>query len=111
MESSDEEPMTMLERVARGIATRSWRLEIDEFKEPHRWAQAVDAYDLTNNNGRFEYDQIAVAAIEAMRIPTKSMLEAGVQFHIEDWRDRHQSLEKQWEAAIDAALKENEEKA
>ena len=54
--------------------------------------------------------RLALAVIKAMRTPTQAMLEAGVQFHIEDWRDRHQSLEKQWEAAIDAALKENEEK-
>jgi hypothetical protein len=97
----------MVERVAREMAA----------KEGWRWndeRQMLDcaASGLQNTNReRDTWRKRAIAAIEAMRIPTKSMLEAGVQFHIEDWRDRHQSLEKQWEAAIDAALKENEEKA
>src|SRR5690606_22510986 len=71
--------MSMVEKVARAIATSDWRLEIDEFKEPKRYSEAEDAYDLTNNNGRYRYDELACAAIEAMLVPSDEMVSAGVR--------------------------------
>jgi hypothetical protein len=104
------EPVTMFEQVARAVATMSWRLEIDEFKEPERWAQAVDAYDLTNNSGRFGYDQIAKAAIEVIASASEAFgtfcydrQEDGVaSWAIGDWTDGC------FNAFFDAALKEHE---
>ena len=54
-----------IEAAARAVATADWRFEIDEFREPKRWTEAVDAYNLTNNNWRFRYDEIARAALSA----------------------------------------------
>lgn len=90
----------MVERVARSIATADWRNEIDQYREPARWDRAEDAYDLTNNNGRFQYDQIARAAIEAMRNYTDAMYEAGEE--VGGYDVTHVT----WEAMIDAALKD-----
>lgn len=55
----------LVERVARAVATEDWRSKINETAEPSRWLEAKDAYDLTNNNGRFRYDEMARAAIDA----------------------------------------------
>ena len=63
----------MVEGVARAVAAADWRSEIEEASEPSRWLEAADAYDLTNNNGRFRYDQIAIAAIEAIGQPAMAM--------------------------------------
>ena len=102
--------MTKVEQVARAIATSEWKVNGDE-----RF-NANDAYDLTNNNGRFAFDEMARAALSAMREITPHMRDAvdkaeaagGYCFaayeHI-DWDDA-------WPIAIDAALSEtSEEKA
>ena len=95
--------MDMIAKVARAVATADWRAEIEEWAEPERWLVAADAYDLTNNNGRFRYDLIARAAIEAMREPTETMLKAG---DLPGWDDSVSiGLSGEvWQAMIDAAL-------
>lgn len=100
--------MTMVERVARSIATRTWRLDIDEFKEPARWAQAEDAYDLTNNNGRYGFDEIARAAIEAMRNPMNDMVDVGTEARWQSAVRDANSVREIWSHMIDAALKEHD---
>lgn len=49
---------------------------------------------------------LARAAIDAMRVLTPEMRDAAAAEHVEDFRLRHETFEAQWNAAIDAALKE-----
>lgn len=95
----------MIERVARAIATADWRRGIDQYTQPpDKWIEAEDAYDLTNNNGRFHCDQIARAAIEAMRLAPRDVLTAFV-----DAETSVDDAETRWNAAIDAALREKQD--
>jgi hypothetical protein len=101
--------MTKVEQVARAIATAGWKVNGDE-----RF-NADDAYDLTNNSGRFAFDEMARAAIQAMRELTQHMRDAvekaedeggyvaAAYEHI-DWDDA-------WPIAIDAALSETSEES
>lgn len=93
----------MIERVARAIATADWRIDIDENAEPAKWDQAKDAYDLTNNNGRYRFDSIARAAIEAMREPNFYMMENGDSAIL---YAKGVGTTECWESMIDAALSE-----
>lgn len=61
----------MVEKVARAIAKAQWELIGDKGFNPD------DAYDLTNNNGRWVFDEMARAAIGAMQEPTLPMQHAG----------------------------------
>ena len=97
----------MVERVARAVAAADWRAEIDEASEPERWLEAAIAYDLTNDNGRFRYDEIARAAIEAMREPTEAMIDAG---YAVGYSPDPLPTDLVWRAMIDAALPNDIEK-
>jgi len=58
----------------------------------------------TNNNGRFQFDEIARAAIEAIREPTEEMVNAGCHHELlGDMAGRYMAM-------IDAALQESEGK-
>lgn len=88
--------MRKIEEVARAIATAQWALIGDEGFNP------TDAYDLTNNNGRFLFDEMARSAIMAMKEPSQEMQQAvAAQWGRRTW--------SQYEEVIDAAL--SEEKA
>lgn len=82
----------MVERVAKAIATAGWRAPLDPVSE--EWARGIDAYDITNNSGRFMFDLMARAAIEAMREPTLAMRKVS----------SFRAAEVDWPAMIDAAL-------
>lgn len=84
----------MVERVARAIATAKWKLDgVDGFNPD-------DAYDLTNNNGRWVFDEMARAAIAAMKAPSQPMQQAvAAQWGRRTW--------SQYEEVIDAALADN----
>lgn len=86
--------MTMVKRVARAIATSVWQTRGGAEEK------AFDAYDLTNNNGRFEYDCAARAAIAAMEEPTKGMVDAGYD------RAENSGVRYAYRAMIQAALNE-----
>lgn len=103
--------MTLVEKIARALATADWRRGVDEFKEPNEWAAAHEAYDLTNNNGRFHYDELARAAIQAMRELTPATLEATVSA-FNDYESAFETSEETVTrilgSLIDAAIKEAE---
>lgn len=90
--------MSMIEQVARAIATADARSTIDDYKERDRWNDAQKHYDLINNNGRFYYDELARTAIKALREPTIAVQKVCVDALVS--RD-------DWEAIIDAALEED----
>lgn len=110
--------MTKVEQVARAMATARWKINGSEKFDPN------DAYDLTNNNGRFEFDEMARAAILAMREPTDEMIDAGVEaktklyekFEAQGINTRTLLVANHpagtiYEAMIDAALSETSEES
>lgn len=99
--------MTKVEQVARAIATAGWKVNGDE-----RF-NADDAYDLTNNSGRFAFDEMARAAIQAMRGPTDKMKESG---SFTGWSDGTGAISEVeavevWHDMIDAALSQTSEES
>ena len=91
--------MRMVEKVARAMASEKFRIEdgSDEF-------DAADAYNLTNNNGRYIFDEMARAALEAMREPTDEMVEAGVT--ADHGKTLGQRVTNSHRAMIDKALED-----
>lgn len=94
----------MVEKVARAIAKAQWELIGDKGFNPD------DAYDLTNNNGRWVFDEMARAAIAAMREPTQVVLDAGDGediFFANGALAEHSPALEHWHAMVDAALEDN----
>lgn len=77
--------MSMIERVARAICKEGSHCCQNEGR-PTCWASG--------------YEDAARAAIEAMRVPTPAMIEAG------RWAAEEGGAETIWSAMIDAALRE-----
>ena len=77
----EKQHMTMVERVARAIASDSNTI-----------------WDNLDEGSRANYESMARAAIEAMREPTEEMLWAGIEDKSDD------GLISRWESMIDSAL-------
>lgn len=81
----------MVDRVANAIRAKSREIYM---RVNMRWDDPEETQPINAE----EAAEIARAAIEAMREPTKKMVEAGTY--------RHAVYEEGWQAMIDAALKE-----
>jgi predicted ArsR family transcriptional regulator len=90
----------MIERVARAMARQD--------RGSDRWDLIPDGYSSYGEDGLFkgEYIDIARAAIEAMREPSKEMQNAFLQ---QGYKRANFAL--QWASAIDAALEQEQANA
>jgi len=94
--------MTKVKQVARAIASARWEIYGNEKVDP------AEAYDMTNNTGRFAFDEMARAAIQAMRNPTDKMCVSG-EDQCGEYGCSHSRMREIFKAMIDAALSETSE--
>jgi len=69
-------------------------------------ARAIEGQDVLDDEDR--YRSMAIAAIAAMRVPTKGMVDVGTEARWQSAIRDANSVREIWQHMIDAALKEQE---
>lgn len=88
--------MTPIERASRAVAG-----VVEEFSQP----DPTECWDRLSQSSRDTYTLIVHAVLQALREPTKAMMDAG-----DEWTNHHADcVYSIWQAMIDAALAEGSE--